>query len=501
MKAKNILIFSFLALASIACKKKIDPDNPFGGEEAKYFISGNTEKIAGSDYLWQKGDAVMVMNRQNTSFEYKLVDGAGKTSGKFGSVKAPDFGGESIYYAIYPSNIVANGGLFWPQKQHYNVESSTISDPRCATGTISGTNLSDGTFYCLGGVLNVNIKMSDKSASVYAGAIGIQTDQLISGQFEAQPVSGSDARVARIQNGNMSFDYIEVYLNTADSLGLLMESGKSYNISIAMPESPDGGYTGIGVSLYDKGNALIGTFTTGDKPVLKRAAGASISIEADVEPILGGEFSVSDSQKVRFASGNLYVNTTVKPVSLAFEAGEVFKLYERKPEHVATFYWTSAFASSYADKYQDDKRDVTDVLFADGQDAFSLYEMDWRILSSAEWDYLLNQRKMDNDAARYLCADDAMYLFPDNYDGKDKSDAVMLPYTELVSTLKQGLYWTSDTYVRTKSDIGAGPVEDKDQATAMMFTPDVSHPGEGATAKCFMLRNKAANIRFVTDMK
>lgn len=501
MKAKHILIFSFLALASIACKKKIDPDNPFGGEDPKYFISGSTEQIAGADYLWQKGDAVMVMNRQNASFEYKLVDGAGKTSGKFGSVQAPDFGGESMYFAIYPSNLVTKGSLFWPSKQAYSVESGTIADPRCASGSINGTNLSDGTFYSLGGVLNINVKMAAKSASVYAGAIGIQADQLIAGQFEAQAVSGSDARVARIQNNTLGVNSVNVLLNTTDSLGVLMEAGKTYSFSVALPESPDGGYTGISVSLYDKGNSLIGTFTTDDKPVLKRAAGASISVEADVEPIRGGEFSVSDTQKVRFASGNLYVNTTVTPASLAFEAGEVYKLYERKPEHVATFYWTSAFAASYADKYQDDKRDVTDVLFADGQDAFSLYEMDWRILSSAEWDYLLNQRKMDNDAARYLCADDAMYLFPDNYDGKDKSDAVMLPYTELVSTLKQGLYWTSDTYVRTKSDIGAGPVEDKDQATALMFTPDVSHPGEGATAKCFMLRNKAANIRFVTDVK
>lgn len=501
MKAKHILIFSILALASIACKKKIDPDYPFKGETAKYFINGSTEQIAGADYLWQKGDAVMVMNRQNTSFEYKLVDGAGKTSAKFGSVQAPDFGGESIYYAIYPSNIVANGGLFWPQKQSYNVESATIADPRCATGSINGTNLSDGTFYSLGGVLNINIKMSDKSASVYAGAIGIQTDQLIAGQFEAQPVSGSDARVARIQNSGVNFDYTDVYLNTADSLGLLMESGKSYTISVALPESPDDGYTGISISLYDKGNALMGTFTTDDKPVLKRAAGASITVEADIEPIQGGEFSVSDSQKVRFASGNLYVNTTVTPASVAFEVGEVFKLYERKPEHVATFFWTSAFASSYADKYQDDKRNVSDVLFADGGEVFSLYEMDWRILSSAEWDYLLNQRKMDNDVARYICLDDGMYIFPDNYDGKDKSDAVILPYTQLVSSLKQGLYWSSDAYVRTKSDIGDGPIEDEDQATAMMFYPDVAHPGEGATAQCYMLRNKVANIRFVTDVK
>lgn len=497
MKHRYIFIALLLFSFAVACKKNNDG---FGQDSYKFFVNAEAEQSDAIPFLWSEGDKVCVMNRQNKSYVYTLCDGAGSKLAKFGSTVKPDFGGESTYFSLYPSDLLQSGTLYWPAEQQFDLDDQRLSDPRCATGSINGSELQDGVFYSLGGVLTLELKMSESSVGVNVAKVTLNAKQSICGPFQAQSGSG-EARVARLIESPESGKTISIDIKSDKQDGLYLETGKTYSIPVALPESSEAGYTGLSLSLYDASGALLSESESIDEPCIKRAQVAKASFEISVVPYGAGCFSISETRKVRFSTGNLFVDTTVSPVSIGMESGKRLDPYTREKNHIATFFWAKDFATSYANTYDDDDRDVNDILFQNNPEIYNIYGLDWFILSSSEWNYLLHQRQMDNDVIRYICLDDGMYIYPDDFDGKDETNAVILPYTSIISATGQGLYWCRESYDSTKSDIGKDPLLDKDQATALMFSRHPASPGSGAAMSCFMLRNQPANIRFVKEIK
>lgn len=123
---------------------------------------------------------------------------------------------------------------------------------------------------------------------------------------------------------------------------------------------------------------------------------AYYAIEADevvfesVTPaFLPGEFSVSDTKKVKFTRSNLYWDG----YEFRFEAKQTDYQTSWNTKHVSHFYWQRTQKTSYATTYNDGNADPTDVpFFAESHGLTVEGTPGLYVLSNDEWSYLINTR-------------------------------------------------------------------------------------------------------------
>lgn len=463
--------------------------NRLKGSE-KYLLNGSVEKIDFTSFAWSKDDTVAVFSAHSDFYDYRLVKGDGTTSATFGTSTAIDFDDEDTYFALYPSYMASDDKLLWPDAQTVQSADSYLV-PMCATGDISGTNLADGTFCCLGGELNVSVSLPKTALGVNIAKITLETHEFISGPFEIQGDESGDCMVARISSEKGLNSITLTFSETME-----MEPGNTYKCHFAVPESPDGGYTQLSFSFYDEDNNLLSVVTSSDSPVIGRGKTGDASVTLDVQPTAPGVYSVSEDNKVRFAAGNLYVDASKKPYAYGFEYLHPRGTDDRTKEHMCAFYWSSDITVSCAETYSDDKRNVDDVLFVNKENP-TLYGMQWRALTMDEWEYLLYTRPMKNDHVRFVCHDNGMQIYSDDFDNDTNTDKVVIPYTRLYMNVKMGFYWTADSFCPTKG----APLQDEEQARLLVFRIRPEAPGASASPYSSFLRSNTANIRLVTDVK
>lgn len=498
-KHYNIFLTFIAVFLACACQKTINP-NAWAMGAPEYFVAGTIEDIESLDLTWSDGNKVNVMSAHKGPFTYGLVDGTGTKKGRFGSAVKPDFGSDNMYFALYPDTLVGNSNgsvLVWPDEQTYT-KGATPVVPMCCAGDISGTDLKDGTFYCLGGIISVNISIPDNGASFYVNKMVMTSADAIAGEFSAQAYDSDYCRVARIKSGTEKTS-IAINFMDGDNQGIYLEAGNTYNCIVAVPESPDDGFDNIVLDFYEEGDYQIGHIEYGNAVVVKRGEVASVDVSLMVDITDYGIYSVSDTKKVKFAKGNLYVKKVGDKIFYGLEP-QSHDLFEEKrtEDHTNTFFWDKNIMTAIASEYKNDDRAVSDIFFSeDPSTPIDLCGKTWRVLTSAEWDYLLNKRTMSGGGVRYVSHDNGLRIYPDDY--KDGDKHVTLPHTCVLAEAHYGFYWTPDTFTLTKSAIGDGPLQEEDHAVALIFYDDPVNPGEGAIAFTATLRNKTCAIRLVTE--
>ena len=501
--SKYIFALCGVSLALSACHKDNGNGNHPHLKDA--IFTASAEQIDGKSFLWDKTDDITVLSadgQKSCQYTFSGTDKSGKA--EFNAGAKPDFGGNTSYISTYPASVFSTEGgaahFVWPASQNCCPDNADrYFSPMLGTGSISGTTLSEAAMTHLGGILEIDVTTSGAGAVV--SKIMVSAKENLAGPFEAQ-LDSEGNRIAILMDGAAA----SVTIGVADKDGkaLNLASGKQYPCRLALPVSPKvnaDGYTSVSVTFYDGSGNRISTADIDGAVKITRGQVTKVSARVDsMSPFSDGVFSVSGSVKVHFATGNLYVDTTQDPVSVGFETDNTRVILDRNPDHVATFFWTKNFAASYAKDYSDDDRSASDVLFTnDG--SLSFFDVQWRTLTADEWHYLLYERTMKNDGVRrFYCYDEGLYIYPDDFDGKDESGAVALPYYAVYGNLRHGFYWTATPFVRTKSNIGDEPLSDKDQAVSLQFNPNGEDPDKSVYVDNIAVRNHPRPIRLVTEI-
>lgn len=167
-------------------------------------------------------------------------------------------------------------------------------------------------------------------------------------------------------------------------------------------------------------------------------------------PVLNGEFSVSETKKVKFTRGNLYWNGSDWGMELSQERTQ----NTWDPTHVGLFYWAEDAAKAVAEKATFRQNQ----LFCDGSDsahklvveeAEDLYAMD-----KDQWDYLLFNRPNASRLHGYGVQVNDVYpcliIAPDDYEG-----TIASYYTKaaFLAAQEKGLVCLPTTGWRSESNI------------------------------------------------
>lgn len=500
-KIQNIFLCLSAAFALVSCEK----DGVKVNESPSFFMKGTAEQVDKVGFVWDKGDAVSILSAHSKAYVYALAEGEGTADGRFGTARKPDYGADDTYFAFYPASMVSpseemDGGIVfnWPSEQRFALETRPVA-PMCCTGTVKGTALADGTFYYLGGLLSVDITIPEDAVSVYANKMTIASMDDITGEFSAQEYESGYCRVARIKSGKGGKS-ISVALEGEDERGVYMESGHTYHCLVSMPESASDGYDDIVIDIYDCNDYNLAHIEYGESVVVTRGKVSAIEVTVEADATAYGIYSVSESKKVKFSQGCLYVRHADGKYFYGIDPYMVDFTEQRNPDHTNTFFWSSNMDYACAAEYSDDARSVSDMLFTESSaNHIELCGMTWRVLSFEEWDYLLNRRTMNENVPRYIAHDDGLRIYPDDY--KDGDQHVTLSYTCKLGIYSYGFYWMSDSFSLTKAGIGEGPLEEQDNAMALIFKKEPYNPESGSFTYSAVLRNRPCAIRLVTDVE
>lgn len=296
MKKKTLFI-AVLALvcACISCNK----EKELVQEPVEYLLTAGTEVTGadtkthiadgnwGKEIRWNEKDQISVFSEHSNTYTYTLKEGANTISGVFSTQTKPDFKSDSKYTAYYPASVVSddNGRIFtWPSEQTRELSNAEkVALPLLAEGDIDNGAPSNATFNCLGGILDIQLKVPADGVAGYLRKVVITTDQKISGKFTLQTVTEQ----VRDSEGHLTSETVEKKyaviandgLNTitytlegSDGKGLYIPSGEAIErkLMFAMPVSPAGGYTNFQVDFYDEYDTRISGAKSKNPLVIER---------------------------------------------------------------------------------------------------------------------------------------------------------------------------------------------------------------------------------------
>lgn len=279
---KTILFAAILCIACTACEKNdlgqetqreffLNAGNEFSRDTTKTYID-NTN--FGRDIKWSENDELSLYSEKSGVYKYKLKEGAGTTQGVFSTTSRPEFGEDAIYHALYPSTLVSDDKKTrtWPSEQIRAIDHPEIvSLPMFAEGDIENDTPADAMFTCLGGILDIILKVPENGTEGFLSKVVLEAGQKISGKFTIVD-NGSGKKIAVIdqESGNASVTYI---LDSNDGKGIFIRKGdeSAIHLMISLPASPEEGYSGIKLSFYDENGKYINSVSPKGKLVIERA--------------------------------------------------------------------------------------------------------------------------------------------------------------------------------------------------------------------------------------
>ena len=275
--------------------------------------------------------------------------------------------GEGVTYrSIYPASISSenNTQVTLPRVQESN-HGELTGYPMYAESSTKSLQ-----FWNLCSVLKLSLKGSGT-----VNKIEVATDKYINGTFTINYGDNGDPLLISENDGTHT-KVTTLTLNEPQQLNA--NNSKDFYIYLPVQE-----YNFIRINVHSTSP------TTGDRVYTKLASfSSSITLErsryhliefsnvAFVDGLLNGEFSVSATQKVSFAKGNLLSNSN----------GTTYKFADRQYNISETGYTTSHFnwlnsSSSYGQTMDERNSNITNG-----------GNTTWRVLTQSEWWYLLNQR-------------------------------------------------------------------------------------------------------------
>ena len=381
MKKKAIVLLAFAAaLTAVSCQKedvKEAETTPMGEGMT---ISAVSEGIGADvkadlaykyDVIWRTGDKICVKNSEK-SVEFTLTDGEGTTKGTFSS-------GESISGEVegfYPAS-VAN--LIWPAEQQNN-----HVPPMYCKKTLSSTQNQTFNFASLGSVLQLNFNST--TAGIVLKSIEVKADEAMSGAFT---IKNGQAKVSQPEGDKPG---ITLDLGEGVTLGT---SAKKFNIAV-----PAGEYNNLSIVLTAKNGKECTINAKKDKAieiVFNTVNTLAVSGEFKYnlpDGALPGIFTVSpEGKKVYFSKGNLTCSVTDTKWSFYEHQYDCATSYN--PNLISLFTWGYGTWSASPNSTDFQEGNFTDwgSQIGDGKT--------WRTLTTAEWQYLFNTRKMENGGTGY----------------------------------------------------------------------------------------------------
>ena len=430
MKSSVFALLTFTAaLLTVSCHEdevisnSTEPDN---GSSNGMTISAVAESIGPVftkaemiykfDVAWKLDDKICVRNDRK-KVEFTLIDGEETTTGLFSSQESISGSVEGFY----PSSIVTDGGLYWPDTLANN---QTV--PMYCKKNLSSTNNQTFSFGSLGSVLQIvfNTTQDDVTLRFIDIKDGSKT---MSGFFK---VEDNKAVIT-------DTDKIGITIDLGESGIALGKGAHLFNISV-----PAGDYQDL---------TLIFTTTDESQCVFKNVklnidhntVGRLFLTGRNFKPLaLPGVFSIGENKKIRFSKGNLYTRYHSRRNAWIWDFyheqygcnslnakcvyGE-WRYPEENDDEIDLFTW------GYGD-WSTNPTDITYITpdqFHDWSEALPKSKGTWRTLTSDEWCYLCAWDKVDSafvqgsprsGLVRTLCKvcgnENCIVIAPDDFKGK-----------------------------------------------------------------------------------
>lgn len=405
--------------------------------------------LAGADKVaWAPDDLISV---NGVIFKIEEIDGSNPSNATFVKAdgQAPD--PEPVdgkYSAYYPAGI-ATSGLVLPEVQNY-VSGNDLS-------SVNPMYAESGNFalhFCnVCGLLELKL-MGEGTVTA------IEVDDENTALSGAATVSGK----AAVLNSEAVGTLAGVVLRCGEGVAI-DAMGKSFYIAL-----PAGNYSSLSINVINDAGK-VSAFSLKDNVTASVSRNTIHPITLPVvftEPApLKGVFSVSATESVRFACGNLWYGQN----GWAVESVQYGKAEAWDTEHVSLFTWTDN--GSQSGSYTATSSTVVDwgadYCLQNGLEAGS-----WTTLSSAQWRYLLEERPMKTASTpRFTNAVKSgimvggakchgLLLYPDDYEGSGitgdvswtwlkKKGIVFLPAagcrngSEISGVDAYGYYWAKDS--------------------------------------------------------
>ena len=206
---------------------------------------------------------------------------------------------------------------------------------------------------------------------------------------------------------------------TPDNSGSVKITGDAYEgETVTLAANPAYEY-GFDAWLDKDGDALSCEEETYSNPVRLSSNGMSVRFKKNL--ILGGEFSVSASKKVRFTRGNLYFDGSSKVEQHQYDYNS--SQWTSQIAHVSHFMWSNNISDATRQLYNTGM-DGQSPFFTevDGFTVSGFSENQCRTLTTEEWQYLFSYGIYDNDVRRgkyklgvTVCGkNNCIVLLPDN---------------------------------------------------------------------------------------
>lgn len=456
-----MLAATTLAITAISCSKANNPEceistitlkieQPTDDSISKTVIG--TKTPAGIYPInWSENDLIAVSSQTASSYaKYKLSAGAGSTTGTF--TKKSGTTPSGTVYAFYPyddvNSVSSNTyNVTIPDTQIYIADSfGSGAMPMFASADAVG---SLQTMKPLMSVLKINLKGSCKVKSIL---------------LQSSSVNLSGSATVDMTSGTVSFTEGKKYVLLTSEDGVQLSETTATAFYIVVPATAEA--VNFTVTIKDDKGYLMQKNLSTKKFTAKVIKNVNSALNVSTSCLLPGEFSVSESKKIKFTSGNLYKD--------ADEGEDIFHMetsQEAYPDgwnanHIVHFYWTKDASKSYAEAYDDDPCTVNDKFFADGSEDHTITidgQSELYTLSKEEWDYLIDEYEIKNNVTinnvtgcMVLAPDTFEESIEDTYDYANWASAeacglICLPPagyrsgTEIVIE-SYGLYWSSTPY-------------------------------------------------------
>ncbi|MCQ2154127.1 MAG: fimbrillin family protein [Bacteroidales bacterium] len=447
--------YTYMILACIlvlaGCTKEQSDGVPVSGGPIRFTAGIELTKtsLAGADKVaWAADDLISV---NGVTFKIEEIDGSNPSNATFvkadGQASDPE-PVEGKYFAYYPAGIAASG-LVLPEVQNFGAgnDLSSVNPMYAESESVS-------LHFCnVCGLLELKL-MGEGTVSA------IEVDDENTALSGAATVSGKTAVLSSEALASLA----GVVLQCGEGVAL-DAMGKSFYIAL-----PAGDYSSLSINVINDAGK-VAAFSLKDNVTASVARNTIYPVTLPVEfgepAPLKGVFSVSATQTVRFACGNLLYGKN----GWAVESSQCGKAEAWDADHVSLFTWTDN--GSQADSYSATSSTVVDWGEAYCQQN-GLEAGSWTTLSSAQWRYLLEERPMKTASTpRFTNAVKSgiviggaechgLLLYPDSYEGNGVADGiswtwlkkkgiVFLPAagcrkgSEISGVDSYGYYWAKDS--------------------------------------------------------
>ena len=309
---KKLFLLSVAALVTFAaCQKEINPAKQEAGITALTATVeqqvGDTKTALGNSnsVVWSEGDVIKVWNASNESGDFTLIEGAGTTQGTFNGNEITD-----PLYAFYPASAVSSvegsvATFTLPATQHY-VKNTFDNGANIAVAQISGNSMQ---FKNVCGVLKLQLKGTTIVKSIVVTG---KNNEKLNGTYTVDASTPTpDMPCATTETESEK----SVTLDCGD--GVLLDPTTLTNFYIVLPSDSFG--SGFNVTVLDRSllkETIPASGNRINRNVILTMPGRALNLKGNVLP---GIFSISETKKVKFATGNLNATITDSGVPTSWQ--------------------------------------------------------------------------------------------------------------------------------------------------------------------------------------